>query len=105
MAAAAEAAGVGYSTLRRWMKEDTDFRAEYDSMMISLVEDAALQARQSMTPAVTALREIVDDDSVNGAVRVQAARSLLEYGLKITERVDVLERLDALEIAAEQFWE
>lgn len=39
------------------------------------------------------------DREQSGQVRVSAARSLLEYSLKLSERVDVLERLAELERA------
>ena len=97
MEAAARAAHVGYSTLRRWLKEDEEFQREYRAAVSQLVEDATTQARQSLAPALSALREIVEDGEYPAAVRVQACRSLLEYGLKFTERADVQQRLDALE--------
>lgn len=95
--AAARAANVGYSTLRRWLKEDDEFRQEYRAAVSQLIEDATLQARQSLVPALSALREIVEDGEYPAAVRVQASRSILEYGLKLSERSDVASRMDALE--------
>ena len=96
--AAAKSAGIGYSTLRRWLKDDEEFRREYQAEVSQLVEDASLQARQNLTPALSTLREIVEDsEKYPGAVRVSAARSLLEFGLRLTERADVLNRLDAME--------
>ena len=95
--AAARAAHVGYSTLRRWLKEDEEFQREYRAAVSQLVEDATTQARQSLAPALSALREIVEDGEYPAAVRVQASRSLLEYGMKLTDRSDVVARMDALE--------
>lgn len=95
--AAARAANVGYSTLRRWLKEDDEFRQEYRAAVSQLVEDATLQARQSLAPALSALREIVEDGEYPAAVRVQASRSLLEYGMKLSERSDVASRMDEIE--------
>ena len=96
--AAARAANVGYSTLRRWLKEDDEFRQEYRAAVSELIEDATLQARQSLAPALSALREIVEDGEYPAAVRVQASRSLLEYGLKFTERSDIMGRMDEIEV-------
>lgn len=45
------------------------------------------------------MREIMEDRDENGQVRVTAARSVLEYGLKMTETTDVLSRLQELEAA------
>ena len=96
--AAARAANVGYSTLRRWLKEDDEFRQEYRAAVSQLIEDATLQARQSLAPALSALREIVEDGEYPAAVRVQASRSLLEYGMKLSERSDVEARMDEIEV-------
>lgn len=95
--AAATAAGVGYSTLRRWIKEDNSFRDAYHAALTELLADAAAQARMSLTPALETLREIVEDQSSTGPVRVQAARALLDYSIKLTEITDIFERLEALE--------
>lgn len=55
------------------------------------------QAQQSLTPALSALREIVESEGENAQARIAAARSLLEYSLKLTEQVDILEQLQELE--------
>ncbi len=102
VAAAAEAAGVGYTSLRRWLKEDNDFRREYERELAGLVTDAAARAKQSMAPALSVLREIVEDEEGPAAVRVSAARSLLEYAVKLAELTDVLSRLDELERRLEE---
>lgn len=95
--AAAETAGVGYSTLRRWMREDTEFKIAYRAALDELLQDASAQAKQSLSPALKALGEIVEDEGQPATARISAARSILEYGLKLTETVDILARLDALE--------
>ena len=103
VAAAAEQAGIGYATLRRWLKEDEAFRHEYERELAGLVTEAATKAKQSMTPALSVLREIVEDEDGPAAVRVSAARSLLEYGLKLVELADLTARLDALEKSMEEY--
>lgn len=61
------------------------------------MEDAARQAQQAIAPALSTLREIVEDTGENSQARISAARSILEYGLKLTETSDILTRLDELE--------
>ncbi len=99
---AAKAAGVGYTTLRRWLKDDEDFRREYERELAGLVTDAAAKAKQSMVPAVLVLRKILVHGSSETA-RITAARSLLEYGLKLVELADLTARLDALEKNLEEY--
>lgn len=103
VSAAAAQAGIGYTTLRRWLKDDEAFRREYERELASLVTEAATRAKQSMTPALSVLREIVEDEDGPAAVRVSAARSLLEYGLKLVELADLSARLDALEKNLEEY--
>ena len=57
---AAAAAGIGISTLKRYLA-DPDFQAEYQKAMSKLIEGAATQAKQSLSPALSCLREIVND--------------------------------------------
>ena len=95
-AIAAKEAGVSASTLRRWMREDEDFRAAYKEALTELLEDASAQAKQNLTRALDVLAEIMESGE-NSQVRISAARSTLEYSLKLTEAVDIVARMDALE--------
>lgn len=95
-AAAAEAAGIDARTLRRYLS-DPEFQAAYKEAFSGLITDATRQAQQSLAPALGTLREIVEDNEQGAAVRIQAARSLLEYGLRLTEITDILRDLEAAE--------
>lgn len=97
---AAKAAGITSKTLRGYLA-DPEFQAEYKKAFAGLVEDATRKVQQTLEPAVAVLREIMEDSSENGQVRVSAARSVLEYGLKMTEQTDILTRLQELEAAME----
>lgn len=93
---AAKAAGITSKTLRGYL-EDPEFQAAYKTALAELLEDATTQAKQSLNPALTALREITEDGGQQAQARVSAARSLLEYSLKLTEQTDILEKLRELE--------
>ena len=71
---AAAAAGITPKTLRSYLA-DPAFRAEYREAFSSLVEDG--------------------DESPQ--FRISAARSILEYSLKLTEQNDILATLQELE--------
>ena len=90
---AAQAAGIGLTTLKRYL-DDPEFQAEYQKAVSEMIEDAAAQAKQSLNPALSCLREIVEDGEETATARIQAARSLLEYGLRLTEIVDILRTLE-----------
>lgn len=98
-AAAAEASGVGISTLRRWMREDPAFRVAYQAALDELLRDASAQTQRSLSPAIKALTEIVEDEAQPATARISAARSLIEFGLRLNEAVTVAERLDTIEQA------
>ncbi len=95
---AAAAAGITSKTLRSYL-DDPEFQAEYKKAFAGLVEDATRKVQQTLDPAVAVLREIMEDSDENGQVRVSAARSVLEYGLKMTEQTDIITRLQELEAA------
>ncbi len=95
---AAAAAGITSKTLRGYLA-DPEFRAEYKKAFRDMVEEATRQSQQALAPALTTLREIVEDGEENAQARISAARSLLEYGMKMTEQADILTRLQELENA------
>ena len=94
--AAAKAAGIESKTLRRYLT-DPEFQAEYQKAVSGMIEDAATQARQSLNPALSCLREIVEDGGETATARISAARSLLEYGFRLTEIADIMKQLEELE--------
>ncbi len=94
--AAAEAAGITPRTLQTYLA-DAEFQAEYKKAFGRLVNDATRQAQQALSPAISALRDIVEDDNENSSARIAAARSLLEYGLRLTEISDILAELSSVQ--------
>lgn len=74
-----------------------DLKWEEAVELSGLVTEATRQAQRSLSPAISTLREIARDTGETATARISAARSLLEYGLKLTEVSDILDRLDALE--------
>ena len=95
-AEAAKAAGIGESTLRTYM-QDSEFLERYRQAFGDMVRDAARQAQQTLSPALSTLREIMEDREEPASARITAARSILEYTLKLGEHVDILEQLRELE--------
>lgn len=96
--AAAAAAGITPKTLRSYLAEP-EFQAEYKKAFASLVEDATRQAQQSLAPALSTLREIVEDKGEDAQARISAARAILSHGMKLIEATDILGRLQELEAA------
>lgn len=99
-AAAAEAAGVTTRTLQNYLA-DPDFQRAYKKAFEDVVVDATRQAQQAIAPALSTLREIVEDKGEDAQARISAARAILSHGLKLTETTDILNRLQELEAAME----
>lgn len=99
--AAAAAAGITPKTLRGYL-EDPAFQAEYKRAFAGMVEDAVRQAQQALAPALSTLREVVEDSGEGSQLRISAARSILEYCLKLTEQHDMLGKLQELEKTVER---
>ncbi len=92
--AAAHAAGISERSASRYLA-DAEFQEAYKAAFSSLVTDATRQAQQALSPALSALRDIVEDGEEAASSRIAAARSLLEYGLRLTEFSDILRDLEA----------
>lgn len=94
--AAARAAGIGLTTLKRYLA-DPEFMAEYRAAVSGLLDDATRESQQALSPALSTLREITTDSEAPATARIAAARSLLEYALRLTEVNDILDQLRELE--------
>lgn len=88
--------GIAESTLRNYMR-DGEFVDRYKQAFGDMVRDATRQAQQTLSPALSTLREIMEDRDEQAQARITAARSVLEYSLKLCEQTDILEQLRELE--------
>ena len=77
--------------------KDPEFLVRYRAAFGNLVQDATRQAQQALALAVPTLTEIMGNTDEQATARIQAARSTLEYALKLTEQTDILEQLRELE--------
>jgi hypothetical protein len=93
---AAAKAGVGESTLRRWIVEPT-FAATYKAALAHVYEGGLSLLQSSIESGVKTLREICEDAAAPHQVRVSAAKSLVEFSLKARDQSDTQERLKAVE--------
>lgn len=82
--------------MREYMR-DPEFLERYKQAFGEMVADATRQAQQTLSPALSVLREIMEDRDEQANARITAARSILEYSLKLCEQTDVLEQLRELE--------
>lgn len=99
IAEAASKAGIGESTLLRWMAEPS-FRARYRAARRQVVEQAISQLQQGTSEAVAALRRNLGCGVP--ASEIAAARAMIDISVKAIELTDLAERIETLEQAAEQ---
>lgn len=99
--AAAQAAGVNRATVDAYLA-DPDFLNEYNARRRWLLDAACSSLQRAMADAVDTLTEIMHSAQSAPQARIQAARSVLEYGVKLTELTDLAARVEALEEAAKE---
>ncbi len=77
--------------------QDAEFSERYKQAFGAMVADATRQAQQTLSPALSVLREIMMDRDEQASARITAARSVMEYALRLAEQTDILEQLRELE--------
>ena len=93
---AAEKAGITDRTMRRYF-EDPEFCQRYREAFAGVIEDATRQAQALLMPALSTLQTVMEDEEIPAQARITAAKSIIDYSLKLTEQTDILEQLRELE--------
>jgi hypothetical protein len=93
---AAASCGIGESTLRRWLADET-FARFYRLERTAMLKGTVNLLRQRSVGAVETLAEVANDKALPAGARVSAARSLIELAIKGAEMQDLEERLGELE--------
>lgn len=75
----------------------TEFSQRYNEMKTDILRGATGEVRDSMIQAAKTMREIMDDTSSPPAVRLSAAKTILESGVKMFETENIISRITALE--------
>jgi hypothetical protein len=99
--AAALKAGVGLSTLRRWMEQPEFMRAYRKARLASFSETLRL-FRRSANAAIVTLVSIMQDKTALASARIRAAEIILEHDRKGVETEDIGVRLSELEEAVKE---
>lgn len=93
---AAAAAGISDRTMRSYF-EDKEFCQRYREAFAGVVQDATRRAQQLLGPALSTLQTVMEDEEIPAQARITAAKSIIDYSLKLTEQADILEQLRELE--------
>ena len=93
---AAIIAGVAIRTVFNWRTEPV-FKQALQDMTDSTIESATVMLATSALDAIKTLREIAQDKEAKQAVRVSAARAILENVLRLKDQYEIGERIAELE--------
>lgn len=100
---AAAQAEVSERTLWRWL-QDPDFQREYREARRQALNHAITRLHQRAAEAAETLAAIMADPENPATTRINAARSILEFGFKGSELAELEERLEKLEEKAGEFY-
>ena len=95
---AAKLCGVNRTTLWR-MSQEPEFQTRLQAARLQLSRDLVNSLQANALDATTTLREIMRDGKVSATARVAAAGKLLDLSLRAREKLEIEERLAALEAA------
>jgi len=96
--AVAEQSGVSRRTIYRRL-EQPEFRTRVRELRSEMVDQAAGYLSRTAVKAVRTMESLLDSDS--DTVRLGAARSILETGMKLRESAEFAERLAEVEARLE----
>lgn len=99
---AARQVGISEATAKRWLKQPA-MQAYLRDLASQQLEQVLGHLRQAALQAVATLQQVMDDPAAPWPSKVSAANAVLSHLLKLTEQVDIEQRLAELEaLVAEQ---
>lgn len=96
IAEAADRAGLSPSTVYRYAGEK-EFRERLRGISRKALEDASRRLSMESAAAVGVFADLMRDESAPVQTRLLAADRILRHATKLSERIDVFERLETLE--------
>lgn len=94
IAQAAEMTGIAPRTIYDRMGY-RDFQAAYSAAKADVVRQAVLTMNRNLSAAVEVVTGIMSDDGNTPAIRLQAAKLLLENAARFTDRLSEADRITA----------
>lgn len=100
--AAAAAAGISERSLYDRMNSG-DFRALYQAAKADILRTAVLSFTGHIEAAINTIAEIMQDSDANAAVRLQAAKTILDNAGKFSQRLQIAEASTAAQEEANKW--
>ncbi|SES00224.1 hypothetical protein SAMN04487884_1162 [Butyrivibrio fibrisolvens] len=93
-----EKCGIAPATLDKYLR-DPEFASLFQELRIEGLKENYRFVQANVRDAIDRLVEMVNAETgdISDTVRLNAINSLLQYSFKITEQMDILERLEILE--------
>jgi hypothetical protein len=96
MKQAADQAGIGETTLFRWLKAP-DFEQAYRQARRHALDQTISRLQQAASHAVNTLQDVMVDELAPHGSRVSAAKAILDISFKAFELDDLGARIESLE--------
>ncbi len=84
------------STLYNYLK-DENFKEKYNEAKTATLSQTTGYLQSNMAKATENIVKLIDDKKTPPQTRLNASRTVLEYGIKLTESIDILPRIELLE--------
>ena len=90
--------GISPETLNKYLR-DPEFASVYQELRIEGLKENYRFVQANVREAVERLIEMVNADvgDISDSVRLNAINSLLQYSFRITEQMDIIDRINELE--------
>ncbi|MCI2047824.1 MAG: hypothetical protein LKJ90_08930 [Faecalibacterium sp.] len=95
VAEASKRCGVSVRTIYH-MRQRPDFQKQYSAAKAKIISDATAYLQSKMQGAADTVTGIMADPLAPPYARVQAARAVFDYGIKLGEQNDILNELARL---------
>jgi len=93
---ASEATGVPETTIYSKLR-NSEFKNRYNEAKTQMLQNTVTFLQMRLQDATSTIVDIMNDPETASQVRINAARSVFDYCIRLTEQTEILRRLEALE--------
>ncbi|MFJ5625578.1 phBC6A51 family helix-turn-helix protein [Peribacillus loiseleuriae] len=93
---AAKKAGVGETTLYRWL-DDEEFNKAFKDARRKAFSQSISHLQQATASAVETLKDVMENEESPASSRVSAAKTVLEMAFKAYEMEDLVAQIDEMQ--------
>ena len=95
---ASEATGIPESTIYLRLR-NAEFKQKYKQAKDEMLHSTTTYLQSKLHEATGTIVDIMNDTETASQVRINAARAVFDYCIRLTEQTDIIRRLEALEEA------